>query len=133
LKNVDYQSSNLELEQLGLSPDKARTAQPIEGDSDTDFAVAVDSGVDEDYHNPGPDAENPQVQLKKERQRLAKGSPVPTQIRQGMAKKKSPVSHHSSQKISSGEMPATAQKKTTVSKAVSTESSVFSCNNSKSP
>lgn len=114
MKNVDYQSSNLELERLGPSPDKSRTAQPIEGDSDADFAVAADSEVDEDYHNPGPGAENPQIQLKKERQRLAKGGPVPTQIRQGMAKEKPLVSHHSSQKIS---------------KAVSTESSVFSCNN----
>jgi hypothetical protein len=123
LKNVDYQSSNLELEELGLSPDKSRTARLIEGDSDTDFAVAVESGVDEDYNAPRPVAENPQVQLKKDRPGVAKGDPVPTQIRQGMPKK--PLeSHRSSEKISSGKNPAAAQKKTTVSKAASTESGI---------
>jgi hypothetical protein len=122
LKNVDYQSSNLELEELGPSPDKSRTARLIEGDSDTDFAVAVESGVDEDYHSPRPVAENPQVQLKKDRPGVAKGSPVPNPIRQGMPKK--PLeSHRSSEKILSGKKPAAAQK-TTVSKAASTESGI---------
>jgi hypothetical protein len=122
LKNVDYQSSNLELEELGPSPDKSRTARLIEGDSDTDFAVAVESGVDEDYHAPSPVAENPQVQLKKDRPGVAEGGPVPTQIRQGMAKKPF-ESHRSSEKISSGKKPA-AQKKTTISKSASTESGI---------
>ena len=124
MKNVDYQLSNLELEELGPSPDKSRTVQPIEGDSDTDFAIAVESGVDEDYHTPSPGAENPQVQLKKERPGVAKDGHGPTQIRQGMAKKKPLESRQSSKKSSSGERPAAAQKKTTVSKAGSTESGI---------
>jgi hypothetical protein len=123
LKNVDYQSSNLELEGLGPSPDKFRTVQPIEGDSDTDFAVAVESGVDEDYHTPSPAVENPKEQLNKERQGIAKSGPVTTQIRQGMAKK--PLEpHQSSQKISSGKKPAAPQNTTNVSKAASTESGI---------
>lgn len=122
MKNVDYQSSNLELEELGPSPDKSRTSQPIDGDSDTDFAVAVESGADEDYHAPSPGAESPQVQLKKEQRGVAKGGPVPTKIRQGMAKK--PLeSHQSSEMIWSGKKPAAA-KKTTLSKAASTTSSI---------
>jgi hypothetical protein len=110
----------LELEELGPSPEKSRTAQPIEGDSDTDFAGAVESRADEEYRTPNPGAENPQVQLKKERQGAAKGGPVPTQTRQGMTKTK-PL--ESSEKISPGEKPAAPQK-TTVSKAASTESGI---------
>lgn len=80
----------MELEELGPSPDKSKTAQLIDSDSDTDFAGAVESGVDEDYQAPGFSAANPQLKLKKEWREVAKGGPIPTQIRQGMVKKEAP-------------------------------------------
>ena len=124
MKNVDYQSSNLELEELGPSPDKSPTAQFVDDDSDTDFAIAVESGIDEDYDAPSLAAANPQVQLKKERQGVAEGGPVPTQIRQGMAKKKPLESYQSMEEASSGKRLAAGQKKTTSLKAASTKSGV---------
>jgi hypothetical protein len=121
LKNVDYQSSNLELEELGPSPDKSRTARLVNGDSDTDFAAAVESGVDEDYQAPILGATNPQVRQKKERRVVSESGPVPNQVRQGMAKNKPLKSQKSNTKGSSGEKPITAQKKVTFSRATPIE------------
>lgn len=106
----------MELEEFSPSLDKIRTAELVDGDSDTDFAVAVESGVDEDYRAPNLSTANPQVPLKKESRGAGRGGPMPSQIRQGMAKKKPLESHKFSEKISRGEKPAAAQK-TTLSKA----------------
>ncbi len=124
MKNVDYHSSNLHLEELGPSPEKSRTAQLMDGDSDTDFADAIESGVDEDYKAPNLVAANLQVQLDKERREVGKGGPVSTQIRKGMAKK--PLEFlRSSENALSGKKLATAQKNTTLSRAVCTDSSIY--------
>ena len=118
---MDYQSSNLEIEELGPSPDKSRTARIVDADSDTDFAAAIESGVDDDYQAPSFGVASPQVQRTRERRIVDKSGPLPTQVRQGMAKNKPLPSQKSNEESSSGEKPAPALKKTTPSRTAPTK------------
>lgn len=124
MKNVDYQLSNLDLDDLGPSPEKLRTVPPIDGDSDTDFAAAPESGVDEEYTSPHPGAVNSQVKLNKGQRGVSKDVPAPSQASQGMVKKKLIEPRPFKCKLSSRNGSATAQKITAPSKSLSSKNGV---------
>jgi hypothetical protein len=126
VKNVDYQASNLELDKLGLSPDKdkLRTARPIDGDSDTDFTAAPESGGDEAYSSPNPGAANSKVQLNKDKRGITKDGSATPQARQGMAKNELLKPSPSKSMNSSRKKSSAAQKVATSSKIASKKNGV---------
>lgn len=86
MKNVDYQSSNLELDELGPSPEKPRARRSPDGDSDTDFALGPESEADEDSRSTNPDTSDSQVTQNNDQGQAGGDDLTPSKVRQGMAK-----------------------------------------------